>query len=272
MTPPTDGTPRPADSAGVPWAGRDLHAHPFAGDDGSAAPALAAALAGWRAGPSVAGLRAVIAALGRARVFVPVVPVATSRGRDAATGLATDNASEMAVAFVAAPDGRRALPVFSAAGRVTAWNPRARPVPAESSRAALAAVQEGAELAVLDPGAEEPAVLVRRPALWALAQGRAWRPAWDDPEVAEAVRAEAQSAQDELGSALGPAVAAVACEPGPGVLGPGAEVRVVVALRPGLAEASVRALVGVLGRRLRADPTVAERIDSLEVRLTTADA
>ncbi len=32
------------DSAGVPWAGRDLRSQPFAGDDGAADPALVAAL------------------------------------------------------------------------------------------------------------------------------------------------------------------------------------------------------------------------------------
>ena len=40
----THGSDHTADSAGFPWAGRSFEANPFAGDDGSADPALIGAI------------------------------------------------------------------------------------------------------------------------------------------------------------------------------------------------------------------------------------
>ena len=55
-----------ADSAGVPWAGRTLVEQPFAGDDGTTDPALAAALTGGT-------LADVVRAWAPSRALVPVV-------------------------------------------------------------------------------------------------------------------------------------------------------------------------------------------------------
>ena len=77
----------------------------------------------------------------------------------------------MALVTLKAPDGRTAMPVFTSAAALTAWHPEARPVAVYAARAALSAVAEGAELLVLDPGSEFTFV-VRRPAVWALAQQR----------------------------------------------------------------------------------------------------
>jgi hypothetical protein len=41
---------------------------------------------------------------------------------------------------VAAPDGRRVLPVFTSVA-IAAWDPRARPVPADGVRTALSAAR-----------------------------------------------------------------------------------------------------------------------------------
>ena len=58
--------------------------------------------------------------------------------------------------------------------------------PAEGPRAALSAVADGCDALVVDPAGPRPAV-VRRPVLWALAQGRSWVPPAQDPEVLGAV-------------------------------------------------------------------------------------
>jgi hypothetical protein len=77
---------------------------------------------------------------------------------------------------VAAPDGRRVLPVFTSVATMAAWDPKARPVPADGIRTALAAAADDTDLIVIDPASETEFVL-RRPAVWAIGQGLAWEPA-----------------------------------------------------------------------------------------------
>ncbi len=168
-----------ADSAGVPWAGRDLVAQPFAGDDGSCDPALAAALGGG-------SLADVVRAWAPSRVLVPVVAV-LGEGEDlvAAEG---DKSADMALATLTGRDGTRALPAFTATAALAAWDAAARPVPVEAARAAQAAVAEGCDVVVLDVAGPVSRVLPR-PAVWAVAQGREWLPPADDPEVLAAVAA-----------------------------------------------------------------------------------
>ncbi len=176
-------------------------------------------------------------------------------------GLRVDKTQELSLVTVAAPDGRRVLPAFTSVGALSAWNPKARPIPVEARRAALAAAAEGTELVVLDPASPTEFVL-RRPAVWALAQDLSWTPAPLDPGVAEAFAA---SVADEA------AVATVRLEPGdPDALFRGPEVHVVVALVPGLDQAQLNALVARLQTSWAADATIAERVDSLGVRLTAS--
>ena len=248
------GPPGPhggADSGGVPWAGRTLTPSPFAGDDGGADERLLAALADRDA----TGPEAVVAALAGTRVFVPVVAVSAGEEASPVTGLATDAGADMAVVTLTAPDGRRALPVFTSTAALAAWDAAARPVPAEVERAALSAVDEGCALLVVDPAADRPLV-VARPAVEALAQQRPWTPSWERADVAEAVRAAAQ---------VEPAVVSAAVE-----RGRRAETAVVLALAPGLDRAALDAVLQRVQTRLAASSVVAEGVDSLELRLVTA--
>ncbi|MYS20752.1 MULTISPECIES: SseB family protein, partial [unclassified Streptomyces] len=102
----------------------------FADDDGSAAPALAAALADYardrttpRAG---AAERAVVAALHGARLLVPVVAL-LGEAETGPDGLRREKTSDMAVPTIQAPDGRRALPAFTSTASLARWRPDARP-------------------------------------------------------------------------------------------------------------------------------------------------
>lgn len=179
------------DSAGVPWAGRDLRPNPFSGDTGEADPALAAALRAVSDSPfDPAAHRAVVNALRGTRLYAPVMPTAVEHTTDAA-GLVHDNSSEMAMVRLAAEDGRECTPGFSDIPHLTEWGTGARPVPIESERLCMAAIEEGAQLVVLDPGSRAP-FLLRRTALWAFVRGHDWTPAWADREVAEAVGALAR--------------------------------------------------------------------------------
>jgi hypothetical protein len=249
----------------------------FAGDDGSADPGVAAALSALGAGTGSPG--AVVAALAGTRVLVPVlaeleVAETVEVGGHAHT---VDKEASAGIVALQAPDGRTALPVFSSVAAMTAWRADARPVPTEVVRAALSAVDEGWELLVLDPGGPVT-VLLPRPAVWALAQQRAWQPAVDGgqvvPDVRSAVRA---TVQDALAGVLvaDPAPRRLLRRPRPApvlvdvdaVPGDRAEVAVALTLAPGLDRAALDAVLQRVGAALAADEVVAQRVDSVEVRL-----
>lgn len=151
----------------------------FAGDDGSADPVLAAALAEWAAGGSP---YPVYAALVGGRVMVPVVAMAVSV--DAVTG--ADKETDMMLITIQVEDGRTALPAFTSLAALTAWHAEARPVPVAATTACLSTVAEEQELMLLDPGG--PVTFpVEGPALRAIAQSRVPVPPLEDPDVAAAV-------------------------------------------------------------------------------------
>jgi hypothetical protein len=232
----------------------------FAGDDGSADPELAALIAGHAAGTTP--LRDVVARLAATRMLVPVL-AELGAVEETADGLRVDKEAAAGVVALEAPDGRRALPVFTSVASMAAWRADARPVPVEAPRAALSAVNEDWALLVVDPGGPVT-VLVPRPAVWALAQGREWRPALVpgadgptvDPEVASAVTVAAAPVQH---------VVRAHAEPGRK-----AEVAVVLALDPGLDRAGLDAVLAQVNARLGASDVISERVDSLELRIGAA--
>lgn len=241
------------DSAGVPWAGRSFSASPFETDDGSADPLLLDALTAYQRDLSQLGR--VVAAVAASRLLVPVVATEQEAGTSAVSGMRVDRSADMALVTLRGKDGRIALPVFTSVTTLSAWDAEARPVPVDPRAACLSAVEEGADVLVLDV-AGPVSVLLPRPAVWAVAQGRPWTPSPQDPDVHRAVTAAA---------APEPYVRHVRCEPGDR-----AELRVVLALRPGLDREAVDQLTQRIAQRLAADEVVAERVDSVEMRLTSA--
>ncbi|MEA5454531.1 SseB family protein [Sinomonas sp. JGH33] len=271
----------PSDSAGRPWAGRDLAGegnplHQFDADDGAADPGVEAALAALASGgprerAAAGSEEAVVAALATARVFVPVV-ASLAEGALGEHGFEEDKEADMALVTLSAPDGRKALPVFTSVERLEAWHAAARPVAVATPRAALSAVSEGAELVVVDPGADVTFVL-RRPAVWALAQQKPWTPSYRDESLVDVV-AEALEGLD--------AARAARLEPGRGVAtrdrlgriltggGHGPELRIVLELEHGLPADAVRDIVAELNGRLAASERFAEAVDSIEISLRAA--
>ncbi|WP_036964389.1 SseB family protein, partial [Promicromonospora kroppenstedtii] len=102
----------------------------FAGDDGSADAELTRLLSGHSTG--AVPLREVVARLAETRVLVPVLAEAgvVEQNPD---GLAVDKEASSGVVALEAPDGRRALPVFTSVATMQAWRPDARPVPVEAT-------------------------------------------------------------------------------------------------------------------------------------------
>ncbi|MFP3465756.1 SseB family protein [Leifsonia sp. SIMBA_070] len=247
-----------ADSAGQPWEGRAFDDNPFGEDDGSAPAALLGALAAFRAGE--VGAEVVVDALRDARLLIPLVAELGEEGANDA-GMIVDKTQELSIVTVAGPDGRNVQPVFSSVTALQAWNPAARPVPAEGRRAALAAASEGTELIVLDPTSKTEFV-VRRPAVWALAQGVTWVPSDRDPVVLEAFRAS-------IGSELGVHdVDLIAGDPQSRLAGEELVVR--LSLAAGLTREELDAILGRLAQRWAADDVIATRVDSLRVQLVAS--
>jgi hypothetical protein len=120
----------------------------FAGDDGSVAPEVEAALAAYDAAPDVRHADT-LAVLQHARLLVPVVAVLGESEVDE-QGLKRDKTSDMAAVLMRGRDGRTALLSFSGAATMARWDPQARPVPVTSRDAARAARQDGAEALLVD--------------------------------------------------------------------------------------------------------------------------
>ncbi|WP_150463064.1 SseB family protein [Nesterenkonia ebinurensis] len=257
---------RLADSAGVPWSGRDLSGggnplHTFDGDDGLVTAQIDSARRRLLAGETdEAGF---VNSLAAQRLFAPVLASGTG---DAAHG---DKEAEIALITLRASDGRTAMPVFTSVQALTDWHSQARPVAAETERIMLAALAEGAELAVLDPGAELTFV-IRRPAVEALARGGTWTPSYQDREVAETLAEIPESC---------PSVTGLRLSPGPGIIteardgtrvlggGAGPELSIGVVVESGTDEVGVRLALAAVQAAAEDIPLLRERADSVQIRL-----
>lgn len=255
MSPEADHSCGPADSAGVPWAGRSFEPNPHAADDGSADPALLAALLAFRGADGDAV--AVVDAYRSARLLIPLVAEKGEEGVGP-TGLTVDKTQELSIVTVAAPDGRRVLPVFTSVQTLAAWDPSARPVPVDGVRTALSAAADDTDLIVIDPASPTEFVL-RRPAVWAIGQGQRWEPPHASPEVFAGL-------QESIGGELG--VTDLAVAPGdPDARLRGPELVVRLQLIEGLDQSELDAVLQRLAARWAADDRIAVLVDSLTVKL-----
>ncbi len=246
---PGPGGGRTTDSHGVPWADRELSPAAYATDDGSADPAVLAALAQVVRTPSSDTETELLQLVARSRWLVPIVAVAVDT--ELRGGLRVEGRAEMATPTLTAPDGRRALPVFSGVSTLMAWQSDARPQPITAAAAAQAAIQDECDTMIIDLGADH-AVVLRPSMVWALAMVREWLPAHQDPVVAAGIAAAVADEPQVLGHALGDGA-----PPASGVL------RVTLTLAPGLAPADVELLATRVGERIARDGELRARIDGL---------
>lgn len=265
-----------ADSAGFPWEGRtfDHHETAFAGDDGSTPEDLRTAVAALHAA-AYEYLRAEdpesfdLAELERAhmdalltlsgcRVLVPLLAEAGEVGLTP-EGRLVEKTQELSIVTVAGPDGRRAMPVFSSVETMRAWNPEARPIPVPMPQAAIAAAQDETALIIVDPGTPSSEIGVRRTQLEAVALAQTVKPAWADSSVQMAFQASIAGNEQVQAVFLMPG------DPEARLLAP--ELDVVLALRPGLNQEDVSELLSGLQRHWAASEAIANRVDSLRVRL-----
>jgi hypothetical protein len=247
-----------SDSAGVPWEGRSFDHAESSDDDGSAPPKLLEAIKRFRS--RELGEAEVVDEVRVSRLLIPLVAHAGETGT-APDGHLVDKSQELSIITVAGPDGRSVLPAFTSVEAMSHWNPKARPIPADGVRVALAAASEGTDLVVLD--ATSPTEFaIRRPALWALAQAKPWQPSYLD----EAVLAEFMEAADGED-----AIVAIQLAPGdPDARLSGSELLVQLSLAPGLNEIDLAELLGREQERWSSSELIAERVDSMTVKLARA--
>lgn len=233
-----------------PPPGRALPDPGFAGDDGLADPALAAALSGLAAGTtSGTGL---IALLASARLLVPVVAV-LEESETGPDGRTSDKRSSMASVTVQAADGTRSLVAFTSTASLQAWRREARPIAADGRRVAQAALAEGADALVVDPSGPVPfAVADAELRVLALAADPT-APPHEDPAVASAV---AHVCAGE------PAVLAAALQ-----AGEPAGVRVVLVVDDTIPVEDFRLLASRLPHALAGSPALRARAGALQVAL-----
>ncbi|HRQ00531.1 MAG TPA: SseB family protein [Terrimesophilobacter sp.] len=248
--------PNLTDSAGQPWAGRTFSDNPHSDDTGEADPQLAAALEAFRNGD--AGQADVVEAFRQARLLIPLLAELGDEGFTDA-GKRVDKSQELSIVTVGGPDGRSVLPVFSSVATMSAWNQQARPVPAAGTRVALAAAREHTDLVALDPGSPTE-FIVRRPAVWAIAQQEPWTPAAESDPV------KAEFARTVAGERSVRSIVVISGDPTARLTGP--EVIVRLTLQPGLDATQLRDLLARLTEQWSASELIAQRVDSLEVSLT----
>jgi len=192
-----------------------LHLNPggeqFRGDDGSADPAVAEALA--RHGEGEGSEHAVLEALAASRLLVPVVAVLTEASQDGA-----EKTSEMALPTLIGQDGRPAIIAFTCVASLVRWRADARPMPAEADRVWRSAVAERAAV-VIDVAGPVPFV-VEGTRLNALAAGQPPPQPDEDPDVHAVVEAILADEPLIAGARLGPPIA-------------GAELHVQLLIAPG---------------------------------------
>jgi hypothetical protein len=186
----------------------------FRGDDGSADPAVANALASF--GNGEGSEHAALIALAASRLLVPVVALLTEAGEDGA-----EKSSEMALPTLIGQDGRPAIIAFTSVASLARWRADARPMPAEAARVWRAAVAENAAVVVDVAGPVPFAVEGAR--LNALAAGQRPPRPDEDPDVHAVIESVLSEVDGPMvaGAQLGPPVS------------PGADLHVRLLIAPG---------------------------------------
>ena len=250
--------PSESDSAGQSWSGRTFSDNPFRDDDGTAPAEFIEALRLFRS--RQAGPEAVVDSLREARVLIPLVAKLGEADVNA-QGVTVDKSADLSIVTVAGPDGRTVLPVFTSAEAMKSWNPAARPVPALMQRAAISAAAEGSDLIVVDATSETEFV-VRRPAVWAIAQEQAWSAPWTNAVVT----AELSRVMSELTPVLG--VDLVPGDPEARLTGP--ELRVVLHVAAGVGRDELAELSGRASVLLQGSEAFRTEVDSLGISFARA--
>lgn len=246
-----------ADSAGVPWEGRSFEQNPFSDDDGSARPELILAIAEFQMSGDASK---VIAEVSKSRLLIPLLADLGESGQGA-HGQTVDKSADLSIVTVKTPDGETGLPVFTSVTAMSTWNTKARPVPSDAVRVALAAASEGTKRVILDPGSPTEFV-IRRPAIEALAKQKAWIPPHLNRELFGAFTAQlgSQPAVRSLNLRSGDLMSRLS----------GPELVISLEMKPGLAQAELQSVVTQLVNQWSTIPNLGDLVDSMKVEIQQA--
>ena len=238
------------DSAGVPWDGRTFQPNPHAGDSGETPPDVSAALGAWRSGSGTySGL---VAAFAANRFLIPLVAHA-GKDFDPDNPVMEDKVQELSVVTVAGPNGEKVIPVFTSASAMKTWNAEARPIPIDAQRVALAAASEHTDRIVVNAGTDS--IVLRRPVVWAMAQGGDYLAPWESTEFRAntlALLADVEYLDDVTLSAGDPRST-----------GDGPDVTLSLTVHSGLEPAAIRALIDEVHARVSGSELFMSRVDAL---------
>lgn len=145
------------------------------GERGQRLPATEAALA--TPGEEAARLEALVAALARERIIVPV-PVETHPESGGAHRPHDLDGQTLPPLPTDVSRAGPAVVVFTSATQLARWDGAARPLPVSAQKAALTAVATGVARLWVDPAGA--GLLIPGPAVHALAHGGDWLPPWQD--------------------------------------------------------------------------------------------
>ena len=265
---------RETDTGGQPWKGRNLgegtsQTHQYYGDDGLTDPDLEQVLAAFEVGE--ADEAAVVEALREVRIFAPII-AQLSQAHITHDGLVSDKESDMALVSLEAPDGRKALPVFTSVDALIQWHPQARPVAASMRKTALSAVEDDNQLIVVNPG-QELTFVVRRPAVWAIAQGEPWVPSYISEEVFSELR-RIIAAHPALIDIQGNVGDGVQTQTRSGKIlaggGAGPELMIRLFVLPGLTREQLDTVMQDFQQSLAGSDLISHVVDSMQIKLLSA--
>jgi hypothetical protein len=225
------------------FAGKQLPVSRFAGDTGAADSALMRVLEAFANGS--ASLQQVQSAMLGTRVLIPTAASTDAVAVDQRTGLTTDTEPHLSVVSFVSEAGWHGLLAFTSVASAAQWDTAARPVPVPVEEAALAALEDGRSVLVIDL-AGPVRVGITGAMLRATAAGRAWCPIDQDPAIARAVADALAGVPGVMGSQITPAIA------------DDHDAVVLLDLASGM---DVRAVAGQAAEVIAADPVVRERID-----------
>lgn len=243
-----------ADSAGVPWAGRELQANSFADDDGSARPELIQAIKNFHETLDPAE---VFLEFKKSRLLIPLIAV-LGESEIGAHGQTVDKSAELSIVNVKTPDDQVGLPVFSSVETMKVWNPEARPVPHDAVRVALAAASEGNTRIILDPGSASEFAF-RRAAIAALAQSLDWQAPYLDEKVISAYKSAVEDESEITEITIGTA------DPQSRLAGP--EVQIQLEAKSGLSKTQLEDVLQRVIEKWSQSEVIVSAVDSISLKV-----
>ena len=258
-----------ADSAGIPFEGREFHDHPFKDDDGSqperlgtALDALRQALAGSDDDALAHAAQTLATALRSDRVLVPLVAEAGELGVTD-DGRVVEKSQELSIVTVEGPTGQPTGLMFSSVAEMAKWNKDARPIPVEASRVAAWALTEKVPHVVIDAGSGQP-VVCRRGLLWSLVSDEDYVAPWRSEAVTEALMAK------HLWGSV-PGLVSAGVRSGWRLdRGVGPDVVVTLALEPGLERAGIDKITQTVAAHWAGVTEVLALVDGIRMELVQA--